>query len=816
LVVAVALLSAWPLTTVRLERHDHPTHLFKAWQFFNEMLLHGRLSGYNHHWAFGYPVNDITSCGAEMWVALHRILTFGLLSWEHTYRLAIGSVILFTGLSSYAFTRRYFNCFVAAFAGVLSVLDPGASFQGGWEWAYTFGVWPVTLSCCCVLMALAKLEDTLRNAGTRHPVVSGAWIAAALWVHPLSLILFALSLPLVLADFWSRRHVRIFGPFKRVILAYALGFGGSAFSVVPMLARSFYTFDRGAPPDTVEHWAHKLLELRVFDGTLSLLCALGLFGAVRALVTARRGGFLLSAGFALCLFIATDIPFTVFHAERIFPGLVKLESGRMLMGCKLFGFPLIAYGLSALFERSSRLSPWLAWSRPGRLRTLGRWLIVGGLMSPFVPAISKRIYEGYLRKSFATEFSPQSVADYESLITWARQQREREPDFYRIAFSASSLELLETASPMVTRTPIYIDIGTSAQQFGVFPADIDPEMLQALSVKFIVSDHPLYGSSFIEEKTFGGLRVYRFRDYRKERFSISGPGSAEQLAFGPDRIRLRVDGAGPDTRLKLHVAAYERWEATQAGQTLPIQSATVTPQEYPVLMEVPVQSGVVEFRFVRRGVDWLGFGLTLLTVGLVLRYTLLARRWPVRVDALAFIEQRQRTLAGIVLACGLVIVVFCVQRARTRKHLLPSNSLFHQLAGSELTGPAGACQKLGALDFECSQPLSAQYTGGSWGAHLCMSTAERAPLKISTVTDLGSALQVYTDTLADSGSIHVEVNGQDLGTLEVRRSRTDWRVFQFDTRGLSQRNQAKLEITLSGPVLRCFDVRKVPNAVLPQ
>src|SRR5688572_10987079 len=30
--------------------HDHPTHLFKAWHFWTEMLAHGRLHGWSQFW----------------------------------------------------------------------------------------------------------------------------------------------------------------------------------------------------------------------------------------------------------------------------------------------------------------------------------------------------------------------------------------------------------------------------------------------------------------------------------------------------------------------------------------------------------------------------------------------------------------------------------------------------------------------------------------------------------------------------------------------------------------------------------------------
>ena len=216
LVIIGAITLAWPLTHLQLDRHDHPTHLFKAWQFYNEMLLHARLGGYNHYWAFGYPINDITPCAEELWIISYRLLTFGLLSWDSTYKLAFAGLMVFTGVATYTFAVRYFGRITAALAALFVVLDPGAVYEGGWEWISNFGVWPVSLSCCFVLMACAKLEDVLRNSAQRHRVLAGFWIALALWTHPLSLILLALALPLLLLEYWLRGSSRVVHAWVRV------------------------------------------------------------------------------------------------------------------------------------------------------------------------------------------------------------------------------------------------------------------------------------------------------------------------------------------------------------------------------------------------------------------------------------------------------------------------------------------------------------------------------------------------------------------------------------------------------------------------
>src|SRR5215831_11520150 len=75
--------------------HDHAEHCFKAYHFWHEMLGRGRLRGWTHFLGFGYPSGELTPFGPELWVALFRAATLGLLSWTHTYALAFSSVVVF-------------------------------------------------------------------------------------------------------------------------------------------------------------------------------------------------------------------------------------------------------------------------------------------------------------------------------------------------------------------------------------------------------------------------------------------------------------------------------------------------------------------------------------------------------------------------------------------------------------------------------------------------------------------------------------------------------------------------------------------------
>src|SRR6188768_4072279 len=109
---ALALAPAlWQCTLLRETplSYDHAAHLFKAWHFWAEMLGRGRLRGWSHFWAFGFPSDELVPCGGELWVCLFRVVTFGQLTWMRTYALAFAALLVFKALTAFWFTRRYFS-----------------------------------------------------------------------------------------------------------------------------------------------------------------------------------------------------------------------------------------------------------------------------------------------------------------------------------------------------------------------------------------------------------------------------------------------------------------------------------------------------------------------------------------------------------------------------------------------------------------------------------------------------------------------------------------------------------------------------------
>src|SRR5262245_54073985 len=167
LVVGIALWVAHPLWRETPLSYDHSAHLFKAWHFWTEMLPRARLRGWSHFWAFGFPSDELVPFGEELWVCLFRVLSLGQLSWVRTYALAFAAFVILKALTAYVFTRRYFGATAGVFGAAFALLDPGAMLKGGWTWHTYWGVWPVQLSMCFLLLAFVSLEDVLERGTAR-------------------------------------------------------------------------------------------------------------------------------------------------------------------------------------------------------------------------------------------------------------------------------------------------------------------------------------------------------------------------------------------------------------------------------------------------------------------------------------------------------------------------------------------------------------------------------------------------------------------------------------------------------------------------
>jgi 6-pyruvoyl-tetrahydropterin synthase related domain len=803
LAVLPALWAAWPLLWKTPLSHDHATHLFKAWHFWEEMLGRGRLRGWSHFWGFGTPSDELVPFGSELWVALFRVATLGQLSWLRTYALAFAGLLILNAVTAFTFARIYLGPAAAVVCAWLTLLDPGAYLEGGWDWQANWGVWPVTLAMSLVLACFTQLERVLQGGRARHVFLAGSCCAASLLTHPMALLALGICVPLLLCDHVLRPNGLEPGRACRALGALAFGVALASFYLVPFLARSAAVQDLGSLGDSLPAVSRKLVQLRTFQNVSGLVHGLALLGAWSALRRRLPGAlFLASAGGVLVL-LSSGVLIRDLHLERVLPSLIKIEANRFLLVAKSFWFALAGHGAVMLARppigADAATSRWRSWTGRVLGAALGLALVVPGW---------RHFYDTQIAKTLIGEQERQYFADFQQLFEWTRQQRLATHEHYRVAYHMPLHEHLATLAPVFDGSLMYKVGYTPVQIYDKLPMTSEPELLEALSVKYVVSAYPLDLPLLTEEKRFGELRLYRFQNYRPEPFSIIGPGKGELLEFSPERVRIRLSDTGPDSRLQIHVASFDRWQATSAGDVLPISTVPVFGAEYPILMEVPARDGDVELSYVYRSIDWVGLLLTLTAVPAFAAACWLARRHRFAPRSAEQLRRFARPLGWGAVLLMLSLAGAAAAGTRTRERLLPEQSIFRRVqAPGQMTLGAESCIETAPATFQCGRHrVIADVVAGEWGLHLCMTAPDAGDLRVRAPTRLGSFLAGHYDPVKEGpGSISVSVDGTPLGTVSTRPASLRQQRIQFDTRN-RRHEQALVEVVLSGTARNCFDL----------
>jgi hypothetical protein len=784
--------------------HDHSPHCFAGYQFWTEMLGRGRLRGWSHFWAFGYPAGELTPFGAEVWLALFHALTLGLLSWIHSYAVALAAMLMFTAHATFLFARRFLGTLAGVIAAALWVCDPGGWYQGGWFWYLDLGVWPVALAMAMVLLALVKLADVLspERAPRRRWDATWAsfWIAASLVTHLLPLVVYPIAVPCLWCSERIARGRLPAGATARLAASVGIGLGIAAFSLVPTWGRSDLTLDLGVAGYPLSELARRIVHLRLFDNGAAPLPVLAVVGGALALRKRLPAAWFFVACGAIFVLLSSNLAIGVLHLERLSKGLVKLEWPRMLLVAKLFWFPLAGHAVAVLLRKLPAPAGrgFWGWSLAA--------VVVIALGATLLRPATAYVYRTQIDKSLWHREATPLWRDLQAFFAWSAAERRSTGDFYRIAYKTEPHEHIFTLAPIFNQTPIYKVGYTSAQSFRSFPMTDEPDLLEALSVKYLVADSELADPSLVLDRTFGGLRVYRFERYRPQHpFTLIGGGEAELVQLEPERIQLRLHGIAPGTRLKLHVAAYPRWEATLDGRRLPISPATAYGIEYPFLMEVPAADGDLIFRYRRRALDWSGLAVS----GLALVAFVLCALG--RLDSLQF--PRLRAVARPVAIGVVVLAIGGAAWKLARRAPLATGSPF-AIPASRLWFASQPCTARGSGKWSCpAGDVEVRVASGGYGSHDCLIAPPVGPLVFTTKTTLGRFIQVSYEAGIVPGSIRVYVDDRLAGETATRvdgpLTPAGLIFLQFDTRSFAGQ-LARLRFALTGGPLSCFDASIVP------
>jgi len=613
LAIAPSLWLMAPLMTGLMPvSHDHPVHLFKAWQYWEHFLCQGRLSGWSHLWFFGYPVGELYPPGPDLWVAGFRALTLAQLSWEHTYGLAFSAAISFFAFAHYRLGAAFFGPAVGVGAAWLAVLDLGARREGGWVYTVEFGVWGQPLAMAFSFLGWAHLHRLLQSGARREAIWATLWLALAFLTHPTTIILLAAALPIYLvAKGWGEGRFRI-RDLRDAAGVTAVAAALAGFWLLPFVARSGLTLDIGTTWKSLAEVARDALGGHLFQNVWPVWTWLGLGACAFALW--RRSwlpAFLGVTSLSLVVFGTTDVSAALGGIHEVFS---RIQFQRMAIPARAFWHVLVVWAALELWRRARAHPIRVLPGHPAVARALNAALL-GVMVALATTLLGSDLVAAHVRSRALPRHAETAWwADFQDFTRWSRKQGDASPEFFRIAYWLPSDDHRLMAAPVYNGLPYYKIGYTPAKLFGLITRSADPQVLEQLSVRYLVTmaSEELAGLKIPQAARFGEIRVYELPGWRKSRHHLLGEGSVEELEFGDERLVLQLDGPSAGSRLVLHVADHPRWEARIEGNLVPIERVrSADPGGKPILISVPAAEGTVEIRWRARAVDRAGLGLTL-------------------------------------------------------------------------------------------------------------------------------------------------------------------------------------------------------------
>ncbi|MFZ6182640.1 hypothetical protein [Nannocystis pusilla] len=494
------------------------------------------------------------------------------------------------------------------------------------------------------------------------------------------------------------RRERLAGAALDLGLALGLALALAAWWLWPMAAHRGYMASYGwlyAPLDAM------LRMLQAGQWTQLMAPAAGFTALLGLLVAAVRGAgflrFLALLALVHWLLASTDVFWTL-RLDRLSGGFSHIQYQRFLTAAKPGLFLLtgaVVGGLSVLAVQT--------WSKSHvkKAMSLGTAVAAAALaawLARDATNLARRHGVGVVQVE-RMPGDPAFEAAYEQFLQWAASARHGQPADGRIAVRTDRNAHWFMDSPVYTGTPVYKIGFTPGDNFVHKPESGSARVLDLAQARYLLAQGGGGGS---QVASFGPLRVFE-RPNAAGIARIDGPGEllVEAADLQAGRVRVRLAGTAPDSRLVFHVAGYPRWDLSfRAGDGAPAEPVpwievpvvgdgpTATPEQRlrgelrggkalgddgsePTLIAAPARDGVFELRYAR----WRWFdaaGLLASLAALLACASLL--RSPRLVDRLRPLARRlaHPAVLAVVAAAAIVGAGLRWRTAAEREHPLAS------------------------------------------------------------------------------------------------------------------------------------------------
>ena len=599
---------------------DHTVHYFKAWQLSEYFIPSGRLFGWSHSMFAGYPVSYLYPFLADLFPTIVQFLSFGLLSFSQAFSLSFSLSFFVMGYGVYYFGRRCFNRPVGIIAAIFYLSDGGGPHIGGWQWAVHGGIWISSLSTSVLFIALAHLRSLLDGRKSIDLVVFSLASGFALLLHPLALVGAFTLVPLgvfscmICLEDCSLKHA-----LKRLGSGLFLAALIAALWYLPFLSLKDYALDLGHSTGSIQEIAWEFSDLTFFGHLSPFVTVLGLAGALFMILKRKIHHFYTGLCVFALLIFGSDTFLEAFKLDSLFEGLGYIDYRRVPVLFKPFYFLSAAYLLYFVFTYSDKQQDPESVSGPSMISWQAgcRVFATVFVLAPFVVPFSTRLADVNLKRVYQLESSRFLKKEMDDLITWANDGIAKEKEYFRLGINMRDTRNMLHDLPESLHLPQYKFNGTPAANFIHKPTSSDPELLKALSVKYVISDTPLPAGSYDPVIRFGRLMVYRFREWSPKRYAvIDGAGEISVVRFEDEEI---IIDAKPDAsgKLRVHVSYFPRWKATHNGSPIKIDQVGIRDIEGVSLMSVDLRPGTYRFVFRKSWIEYLAVLLFLGGIGLI-------------------------------------------------------------------------------------------------------------------------------------------------------------------------------------------------------
>lgn len=647
----------------RLVNHDHPVHYFKAWQLKENFLEQGRLYGWSHLWYAGYPAQMLYPIGVDLLIIGIWAAGLGFITMSKAYAWAFLLFWFLQGWSLYMVGRATVGRWAGLFAAIF-VLSDTASFRfGGWEYAGEWGVWPNSLSIALGMMAVAYLPRVLHDHKSWRPVaLFGFWMGCGLITHPMQIMHLAILVPvaalvLIASEAKGSRAVGL------IRLGAASGIGAliGALWVLPFLGAKDASENYGVAWRTSFDMGSRLFHANLLEGSWVVPSVLAVFGVLALAFNRQFKHAFLGVMAVVLLGTASTTFLSAFNLVDLSDSFTFVQYQRFSILLKPYAFLAAGFAIVAIFRTAK--SPRWQGARGGLLI---RFLVVGVLASPIIFGV----FDTYRNKGFERRVTLEKNRPYRverpKAADWLNEQwaKKKPNEFWRTALHVGGHDHGFTDIGARLKMPVYKIGYTPAETFTYKMEARNPTVLKAVNVRYILASKSLPGSQFELIETFGGLKIYEFKEWTPDPFVVrEGKADVTLKSWSDERIVFDLNVEEPGV-FQLNVSDFSRWHATLAGEELEITAEPIaTEEERSGMMTVPMKkSGELVFEYrsgAREKLAILFFLLgMLLVIFLLIHPALLKRLEPLgtKVASLETRFERPVQLAAAAVISGAVVV----------------------------------------------------------------------------------------------------------------------------------------------------------------